>query len=114
MDAIIKLKCLINNIYIPIKVIKIYICNTLKSWLRNSNIDFALNNWLFGSVKLIKNTEYKYSSHGIGFDSGLAFSFTDGSMGKNVIIFGVDMSLSVHIDSTNKDILSLGEGPNKD
>ena len=32
-------------------------------------------------------------------------------MGKNVIIFGADMSSSVHIDDKNKDILILGEGP---
>ena len=31
-------------------------------------------------------------------------------MGKKVIIFGTDMSLSVHIDNKNKDILILGEG----
>ena len=31
-------------------------------------------------------------------------------MGKNVIIFGVDMRLSVHIDK-KKDILILGESP---
>ena len=38
-------------------------------------------------------------------------SFTDESMGKNVIIFGADMSSSVHIDHKNKDILIVGEGP---
>ena len=32
-------------------------------------------------------------------------------MGKNVIIFGADMSSSVHIDNRNKDILILSEGP---
>ena len=32
-------------------------------------------------------------------------------MGENVIIFGVDMSSSVHIDNKSKDILILGEGP---
>ena len=32
-------------------------------------------------------------------------------MGKNVIIFGVDMSSSVHIDNKKKDILILGKGP---
>ena len=36
---------------------------------------------------------------------------TDGSLGKNVIIFGADMSSSVHIDNKNKDILILGEEP---
>ena len=32
-------------------------------------------------------------------------------MGKNVILFGADMSSSVHNDSKGKDILILGEGP---
>ena len=32
-------------------------------------------------------------------------------MGKNDIIFGVDMSSSVHIDNINKNILILGKGP---
>ena len=32
-------------------------------------------------------------------------------MGKNVIIFRVDMSSSLHIDNKNKDILILAEGP---
>ena len=30
---------------------------------------------------------------------------------ENVIIFGADMSSSVHIDNKNKDILILGEEP---
>ena len=32
-------------------------------------------------------------------------------MGKNVIVFGADMSSSVDIDNKGKDILILGEGP---
>ena len=32
-------------------------------------------------------------------------------MGKNVIIFGADMSSSVHTDNKGKDILILSEGP---
>ena len=35
-------------------------------------------------------------------------------MGKNVIIFGVDMSSSVQIDNKNKDILIIGEGPTQE
>ena len=31
--------------------------------------------------------------------------------GKNVIIFGADMSLSMYIDNKNKDVFILGEGP---
>ena len=47
----------------------------------------------------------------MGFNFRLEFSFTDGSMGKNVTIFGADMSPSAHVDDKNKDILILGEGP---
>ena len=47
----------------------------------------------------------------MGFDSRSKFLFTNGSFGKNVIIFGVDMSSSVHIDNKGKDISILGEGP---
>ena len=68
----------------------------------------------FGSVKVTKNAnlgKYKYSSYVIGFDSPSEFLFTDGSMGTNIIIFGADMSSSVHIDNNGKDILILGEGP---
>ena len=56
---------------------------------------------MFGAVKLIKNADpnkYKYSGYGIGVDGRQSFSLSDGSrIGKNVIIFGVDMSLSVHV-----------------
>ena len=35
-------------------------------------------------------------------------------MGKNAIIFGVDMSSSVHIDNNKKDVSILGEVPTQD
>ena len=54
---------------------------------------------------------YVCSGCGIGFDSCSEFSLPDGRVGKNVIIFGVDMSSSVHIDYKKKDILILGFGP---
>ena len=47
----------------------------------------------------------------MGFDSLSEFSFTDVSMGRNVTIFGADMSSFVHVDNNNKDILILGERP---
>ena len=43
--------CLINNIYIPKKVINIYTSNTVTPWLRNLNTDFTLKNLLFGTKK---------------------------------------------------------------
>ena len=39
------------------------------------------------------------------------FSFPASGFGKNIIIFGADMSSSVHVDSKKEDILILGEGP---
>ena len=94
-------------------MINLYLSYRSYPWLRNLNTDFTLNNCLFGSVKLTKNADpdkYNYSSYGIGFHSHSEFSFTDGSMGRNVIILGADMSSSLHIDIKNRDILILGEG----
>ena len=71
---------------------------TLNQWQRDLNTDFTLGNCLFGSVKLTKNVDlYIYKCRSLGFESRSKFSFTDASVGKNVIIFGVDMSSSVHI-----------------
>ena len=39
------------------------------------------------------------------------FSHPSGRTGRNVIIFGVDMSSSSKIDNRKKDILILGKGP---
>ena len=103
-----------HNISIPKKVINLYISYALNPQLRNLNTDFTLGNCLFGSAKLTKNTDlgkYKYNCRGIGFDSRSEFLLPDGSMGKNVIILGADMSLSVHIGNKGKDILTAGEGP---
>ena len=61
--------------------------------------------YLFESVKLAKNAnsdKQLCSDFGIGFNSRLEFSLPDGSVGKNIIIFGVDMSLSLHIDNKKR------------
>ena len=41
------------------------------------------------------------------------FIFPSGKLAQNVIIFGVDMSSSLHVDNKKKDILIIGEGPTK-
>ena len=74
---------------------------------------FTIGNYLFGAVKLTKNADpdkRKYGSYGIGFDSRSQFSWTDGYVGKNVIIFGVDNSSSVH-NGRNKNVFVFGERP---
>ena len=69
---------------------------------------------MFGAVSLTKNADidkYKYSGYGIGFDRHGFFSHPSGGTGRNVIIFGVDMSSSTKIDNREKYIFILGKGP---
>ena len=40
--------------------------------------------------------KYIYSDYGLGFDSTGQFSHSQGGMARNIIIFGVDLSKSVH------------------
>ena len=68
---------------------------------------------MFGAVKLTRNANpdnSSYSEHGIEFDSRALFSVPNSDWGKNVIIFGVDKSSSVHANNKNKDTLILGKG----
>ena len=64
---------------------------------------------MFRAVTLTKNTDidkYRYSGYGIGFDIRSRFSFPSGGFGQNIIVFGVDMSSSVHIDNKKININS--------
>ena len=54
--------------------------------------------------------KYKYQGHGIGFDLSGIFSHPDGGDGKNVIIFGFDMTNSRHAKNKTKEVLVLGHG----
>ena len=67
--------------------------------------ELSSNLCLFGAVKLTKNADidkYKNSGYGIGFDWHRTFSFTNGKFACNIIIFGVDMSSSVHVDNEKR------------
>ena len=67
-------------------------------------------------MKLNKNADldkYRYSGYDIEFDARAQFSLSDGSWDKNVIIFGVDNSSSVHFDHKKKNILVFDEGPTR-
>ena len=86
----------ITNIYIVYEISKSY----------NISSYPTLENCLFGAVSLTKNADidqYKCSGYGIGFDRLGEFSFGSRGFGRNVIIFGADMSNSVN----KKFILSL-------
>ena len=83
------------------KVVNIYI--VYESGTSSSHInDLTLKNCLFGTVTLTKNADidkYGYSSYGIEFDRRGSFSFPGGGYRQNVLIFGVDMNFSAHIDN---------------
>ena len=60
---------------------------------------------MFGAVKLTKNADidkYGYSGYGVGFDKHGSFSFPGTELGRNVIIFGVDISSPTKFDNRKK------------
>ena len=98
------------------KVVNIYIVYELGASSSHVN-DPTLKNCLFGAVTLTKNADidkYGYSGYGIRFDRRSSISFPGGEFGQNVLILGVDMSSSAHINKKRKDILVLGKEPTQD
>ena len=83
------------------KVVNIYIVYELGASSSYIN-DPTLKNSLFDAVTLTKNADidkHGCSGYGIGFDRRGSFSFPAGGYGQNVLIFGVDMIFSAHIDN---------------
>ena len=102
-----------SNILTHKKTVNIYIVYELAASSSHSS-DPTTKNCLFGAVTLTKNADiekYKYSGYRIGFDRRSSFSILSGGFGQNVLIFGADMSSSIHVDNKKKDILVLGRGP---
>ena len=86
------------------KVVHIYIVYELGASSSHVN-DPTLKKYLFGAVALTKNADidkYGYSGYGTGFDKRGTFAFPGGEDGQNVLIFGVDMSFSAHVDNKKK------------
>ena len=83
------------------KIVNIYIVYELGASSSHVN-DPTLKNCLFGAVTLTKNADidkYGHSGYGIGIDRRGNFSFPGGEFGQDILIFGVDMSFSAHIDN---------------
>ena len=94
------------------KIVNIYIVLEINKSVNISDYR-TLENCLFAAVRLTKMADidkYKYSAYGIGFYTKGSYSIGD-EVSRNVIIFGVDMSSSPHIDNKGKDILILGKDP---
>ena len=97
------------------KIVNIYIVFEIE---KNVNISSypTLENCFFGAFKLAKHIDvpqYKYSVYSIRFGRKWFFSHPSGGTGKNVIIFGVEMSSTTKIDKWKKGILILGKGPTR-
>ena len=78
-----------------------------------NNLDPNLESYLFGAIKITKNSyidKYKYSGYGTGFDARGTFLFPGGRFAQNVVIFGADMSGSVHTSNGTVNVLILGQG----
>ena len=91
---------------------------TINLWSSNIGTDFASVSSLFGAVKFTKNAvpdNYSCPKYGSGFDALGFFSLTDGSgLCKFVIIFGFDISSSVHVDDNwKKEMLIFDKGPTR-
>ena len=84
--------------------VNFYIVYDLSASSSNDS-DPTLKNCLFGAATLTKNADlekYEYSGCAIGFDRRTSISLPGGEFGQNVLIFGVDMSSSAHINNKKK------------
>ena len=83
--------------------------------LKNRSIDspdLTVKNGLFGGIKITKDvntSHYKNSGYGICFDGKGKFSIGNITKGKNVIIFGADMSSSIYANNKLTNIYILGK-----
>ena len=111
-----------NNIIIPNNnknVINIYVVYKLDPISSNRNTDYIIQNALFGAMKITKNADYSknnYTGYGLCFDEGGEFghtvkqgNFNRTTDARNVIIFGVDMSSSVHVTNRANNIYVMGK-----
>ena len=100
-------------------VINIDIVYKLTPISSTRNTDYTIQNALFGAMKITKNTDSSknnYKGYGLCFDEGGEFghtvkqgNFNRVTNAKNVIIFGVDMSSSVHATNRANNIYVVGK-----
>ena len=106
-----------ENIIKSGSIVNIYIVYSL--FQKTINSDNVLKNCLFGAIKVTKpgdttdTDKYIYSGYGLGFGITGQFSHPQGGMARNIIIFGVDLSNSVHATNKTENILILGHGLNQ-
>ena len=110
-----------NKVIIPNNnnAINIYCVYQLDSIASSRDTSFTIQNALFGDMQITKNATDKnnYKGYGICFDERSQFGHTiteNGvtytSNGRNVLIFGADMSFSAHATNKANHIYLMGDG----
>ena len=111
-----------NNDHVVNKnVVNIYIFYKLDPLASTRDTSFTIQNALFGAMQITENTtdnsKNNYKRYGICFDEGSEFGHTVTEGGRahttdarNVLIFGADMSFSVHATNRANDIYLMGTG----
>ena len=110
-----------QNISINYDIINIYCAFKLDPIVSTKDTSYTIQNALFGAMQITKNaTDYdknNYKGYGICFDERSQFGHTitengraHTTNGRNVLIFGVDMSLSTHTTNRANHIYLMGDG----
>ena len=112
-----------NKVIIPNNdnVINIYCVYEIQPLASSRDTSFTIQNALFGAMQITKdaidNSKNNYKGYGIYFDERSQFGHTiteDGrahtTNGRNVLVFGVDMSFSVHATNRANNIYVMGDG----
>ena len=111
-----------NNDHVVNKdVVNIYIVYKLDPIASTTDTSFTMQNALFGAMQITKNatdnSKNNYKGYGICFDEGSEFGHTITEGGRahttdatNVLIFGADMSFSVHATNRANNIYLMGTG----
>ena len=112
-----------NKVIIPNNdnVINIYCVYEIQPIASSRDTSFIIQNALFGAMQITKdatdNSKNNYKGYGIYFDERSQFGHTiteDGrahaTNGRNVLIFGLDMSFSVHATNRANNIYVMGDG----
>ena len=101
--------------------ISIYCVYEIRPIASSRDISFTIQNALFGAMQITKdatdNSKNNYKGYGLCFDERSQFGRTiteDGrahtTNGRNVLIFGVDMSFSAHATNRANNIYVMGDG----
>ena len=112
-----------NKVNIPNNgnVINIYCVHKLDPIASNRDTSFTIQDAVFGAMQITKNatdnSKNNYKGYGICFDEGSQFGHTTSeggrthiTHGRNVLIFGADMSFSVHATNRANHIYVMSDG----